>query len=298
MKTVPAILLLESQPELRKMLAQLLREWRYEVFPAAHPQEALSVLLVRRGRFTFIVTSARFPSDISGIDFLRHALESYPAIQAIVSTGGLLRLDDEAWLNSRQIPILLKPYSPASLQQTLAKVLAQRALEKKTEPPVRQAEFAPLRLPAKLLDLLETLPAPALAVDSAFRVHLANRAACAAVGSHLETSRNQRLGDFFGCLNRRPEPGRTVCTADCFDCALRNALNAAMHGLPVHSQHVVWHFALPQAATARWSTITAEPLILEKQPFALLVLQRAATSVEIDWAEFYSRMAEFQFLSH
>lgn len=117
--------------------------------------------------------------------------------------------------------------------------------------------------------VLDSIPELVVIMNRIREIVYANRAAteaCCARG--LATSLGQRLGDVFGCRNRRDGPGGCGTSEHCRYCAAFSAIGVATSGRSVVQDMRV----ATESAEAFDLRIHASPFIFDGETFALIVL--------------------------
>ena len=118
-----AVLLIEDQPRLLRLLSALFQRAGYRVYPAHTAEEALSLVGKTSGPPTAIVADVVLPG-MNGIDLLARLRGRLPELPAVLMSG----YPDHALVANVQLDedtrFLLKPFSGAKLLALLADVLA------------------------------------------------------------------------------------------------------------------------------------------------------------------------------
>jgi two-component system cell cycle response regulator CpdR len=103
------ILLAENDGILRQLLHQVLYEAGYNVVAVANGFKRLRAINAQR--FDVLVTDIVMP-DMDGLELIRHARRSFPAMRIVAITGGVYRLEPD---------LLLRAASAAGADITLRK---------------------------------------------------------------------------------------------------------------------------------------------------------------------------------
>ncbi|MDP2315692.1 MAG: PAS domain S-box protein [Pseudomonadota bacterium] len=116
------LLLVDDEPFLLAILAEILGE--HEVVTAAGGPEALALLAVDT-RFDAVLCDLMMPS-VDGIAVHRFLLENAPALASrmVFATGGAFTARAEAYVSSRGVPVLLKPFTAEEVRAVLGTALA------------------------------------------------------------------------------------------------------------------------------------------------------------------------------
>ena len=120
------ILMVDDNPSMVKVCAEILTEEGYRVSQACGGREALTQL--ERGRFDLLVIDLRMPK-VDGLTVLRRARELDPDVTAIVITsyGNMQNAIDALRAGARDF--LLKPFDPDDLERAVGEALAARRRE-------------------------------------------------------------------------------------------------------------------------------------------------------------------------
>lgn len=113
------ILLVEDEPLVRLVGADLLEEAGFEVVEAADGDEALSILETRPD-VQVLFTDINMPGSLDGLELARVVHERWPDVHLLVTSGRFqLRSDDIP--NAGQF--VAKPYEPAAVIRKLRAML-------------------------------------------------------------------------------------------------------------------------------------------------------------------------------
>ena len=113
------ILLVEDEPMVRLVGADLLEDAGFEVVEAADGDEALSILETRPD-VRVLFTDINMPGSLDGLELARVVHERWPQVQLLVTSGRFqLRSDDIP--NNGQF--VAKPYEPAAVVRKLRAML-------------------------------------------------------------------------------------------------------------------------------------------------------------------------------
>jgi CheY-like chemotaxis protein len=114
----PTILLVEDEPLIRSMLAEILREAHYQVIEAVNGDAGMSVLCSGQS-VDLILTDVRMPGKVDGIALTEFSKRECPRRPVIVVSGHLA--PDAANIADR---FLSKPFFPSKVLQTIEMLLA------------------------------------------------------------------------------------------------------------------------------------------------------------------------------
>lgn len=109
--TRPTVLLVEDEPLIRIVAADMLEDSGYQVIEAGDAAEAL-VLLADHAEIGILFTDVNMPGEMNGLELAAEVVRLHPAIKIIVTSG-------RQWLPDSELPdhgrFLLKPYGRAEL---------------------------------------------------------------------------------------------------------------------------------------------------------------------------------------
>jgi nitrogen regulation protein NR(I) len=126
------VLIVDDEPNLRKVLGAHLQREGYETTLAPDGEEALA--LVEKGGIDVVVTDMVMPK-LDGIALLRHLVEAYPDLPVIMITAhGTIDSAVEA-LKLGAFDYITKPFEREELKQVIAKASRSRQLFKKNANP-------------------------------------------------------------------------------------------------------------------------------------------------------------------
>jgi two-component system, response regulator PdtaR len=111
----PAALIVEDQPFVGMVASDILKESGYETFHAFDAKDAAAVL-DEHPEIEVVVTEAKLPGDVNGIELCRRLSAERPHVQLVLAA------DDE--LAANEVPngarILRKPYASGELRTLVA----------------------------------------------------------------------------------------------------------------------------------------------------------------------------------
>jgi PAS domain S-box-containing protein len=119
------ILLVDDHAEVRNTTAAVLDDLGHEVIEAANGAEALDSLNGGVCNFDLIISDYAMP-HLSGTEFLRQARVLCPGVPALIITG--YAEADAVKDRPDGVEILLKPFTPAKLEQALSRISAERVV--------------------------------------------------------------------------------------------------------------------------------------------------------------------------
>ncbi len=126
-RTTPALtlLLVDDHAEVRGTTAAMLEEFGHTVIEAANGAEALQLLKERKCSCDLLISDYAMPHQ-SGTEFLREARQLCPDVPALIVTG---YADLDAIADPPDgVEILLKPFTPSSLQAAIGRVCGAAAV--------------------------------------------------------------------------------------------------------------------------------------------------------------------------
>jgi CheY-like chemotaxis protein len=116
------VLLVEDDPMIRATTAEMLDDAGCRVSEAGSAEDAL--MLLESGIVDVLLTDVGLPG-VSGLDLARTAREIRPELCVVLASGDKAVGSDAAFLRAS---LVVKPYTPEILRQTIAKVLEDRRL--------------------------------------------------------------------------------------------------------------------------------------------------------------------------
>jgi two-component system cell cycle response regulator len=117
------ILVVDDEPALVRLCADLLIEAGYQAHPAYGGQQALDRL--EQERFDLLLLDLKMPG-VDGLTVLRRAGELHPGVTAVVMTSYATKENIIDALRAGARDFLLKPFDPEDLLQAVGNVLAAR----------------------------------------------------------------------------------------------------------------------------------------------------------------------------
>jgi two-component system, cell cycle sensor histidine kinase and response regulator CckA len=114
------ILLVEDDPDTRKVLSKVLERAGYTVIASNDGNAAFRLCLESGENIDLIVTDIVLPG-INGIDLVELFQAQWPQIKAILLSGQIQRVVLQE--NNRNLPFLQKPVTPEALLEKIREVL-------------------------------------------------------------------------------------------------------------------------------------------------------------------------------
>jgi CheY-like chemotaxis protein len=117
------IVVVDDQPVVRDVIAELLEMEGHTAYPCSSGAEALAQL--DTGKIDLLFTDLSM-TEMSGVELIEHVLvrDILPKDRIVAVTGLHSESPDVVWLNSRKILVLFKPFDSATLRWTLKTVAA------------------------------------------------------------------------------------------------------------------------------------------------------------------------------
>jgi CheY-like chemotaxis protein len=113
----PIILVVEDEPFLRFLVADVLEKEGFAVAEAANAENALRVLESRRD-INLVFTDIQLPGDLDGMDLVRQVQQRWPHIQMVITSGRTRPSSAEMPNEGR---FIAKPYSPQDLVREISR---------------------------------------------------------------------------------------------------------------------------------------------------------------------------------
>jgi two-component system, response regulator PdtaR len=107
----PVVLIVEDEPLVRMLGADVLEEAGFEVIEAFNGDEALAVLAARPD-IAVLFTDVNMPGSLDGLDLARVVHERRPDIKLLIASGQVRLSQDEIPDAGR---FLAKPYGPEAI---------------------------------------------------------------------------------------------------------------------------------------------------------------------------------------
>lgn len=122
--TKARVLLVEDEPFIREVLAEVLLEADLEVTEAGDGGEALALLNGQDG-FDLLLTDVHMPGCIDGVAVALHARALQPRLLVVFATGRPEALGAFGRLGPREV-CLAKPFRPSEALSIVQRLLAER----------------------------------------------------------------------------------------------------------------------------------------------------------------------------
>jgi PAS domain S-box-containing protein len=117
-----AVLAVEDNPRLRRMVMRQLQQLGYRPFEADGPAAALQVL--EHEQIDLLFTDVVMPGPINGIALARQAIDRWPGLKVVLTSGFPgAKLDDDLGPGDDAVRLLSKPYRITDLARLLRETL-------------------------------------------------------------------------------------------------------------------------------------------------------------------------------
>jgi CheY-like chemotaxis protein len=119
---MPRLLVVEDDDSVRQLAARALERAGHSVDTACDGDEGLQLIVEAEGRYDLVVSDIRMPA-MDGIEMSRQAAARYPGLRILLVTGFADQRERASDLDGIIVDVLLKPFSLASIRETVAKNL-------------------------------------------------------------------------------------------------------------------------------------------------------------------------------
>jgi len=123
------ILVAEDETDLRTLYKSLLERQGYRVLLAENGLEAVSLFKKHQAIVDLAILDVVMPK-MNGKEVFKAIQEINPGLPVFFSTGYSTHLMDEEFLASNGLRVLMKPFTPASLLQTIREVLVEASIQR------------------------------------------------------------------------------------------------------------------------------------------------------------------------
>lgn len=114
------ILIVDDNPNMSSLLAEMLEVFEYESIRAADGLEAIDK--IEQDDFDLVITDMRMPK-MSGLDLLQKIKEKRPDMPVVVISGYALDEEGNDILSSQADGFLNKPFKMSDIEQLLSQVV-------------------------------------------------------------------------------------------------------------------------------------------------------------------------------
>jgi len=120
------VLLVEDEPQLRRVVIRLLTQLNYQVAQASHAERALELLGDPAQRIDLLLTDVMMPGRFDGFALARRARELRPGLPIVLVSGYPDAPQDRAWqaLPKDGLAFVKKPFDATRLAQLLRQLLS------------------------------------------------------------------------------------------------------------------------------------------------------------------------------
>ena len=115
------ILLVEDNPDVRKIATRILEDLGYDLTTAENADAAFALL--QRSSFDLLFTDIVMPGTLNGLDLARRAREAYPDMRVLLTTGFSSKLMSDPKIPAMDAGLIVKPYREADLARTVRAAL-------------------------------------------------------------------------------------------------------------------------------------------------------------------------------
>lgn len=119
------ILVVDDEPGLRELAAEILESLGYRVLKAGSAREALGFLRSDR-TIDLLFSDIVLPGGMSGFDLAREGRELRPDLGIVLTSGDLQYQSNDAYSNAVEIPVLKKPYNDTDLALEIRRAIDAR----------------------------------------------------------------------------------------------------------------------------------------------------------------------------
>ena len=106
------VILVDNQPLIRTLIAELLRDAEFAVIESENACEALRVLDLLSPSIDVLFTDLHMPGEMNGLGLIRHVHKTWPWISLLLGSGELQPAEIDMPPVTR---FLAKPYVPARM---------------------------------------------------------------------------------------------------------------------------------------------------------------------------------------
>ncbi|MFN7140569.1 MAG: response regulator [Limisphaerales bacterium] len=128
------ILVVEDEPALRELVADILKSYGYRVFEASCGPEALCIWEKHHGEIDLLLTDMVMPEGISGRELAIKLLEHNPRLKVIYTSGYSPGMAGQDIALLEGFNFLPKPYRPLRLAQLVREILNRHPSAEATRP--------------------------------------------------------------------------------------------------------------------------------------------------------------------
>ena len=118
------ILLVEDEPDVRKVVCRMLAACGYTVLEADGPREAMTLFEQHGERIDLLLTDVIMP-EMNGRELSSKILQMKPGVKTLFMSGFTAGVIDDSGILPEGVNFLQKPFAPDALMAKIARVLAQ-----------------------------------------------------------------------------------------------------------------------------------------------------------------------------
>lgn len=118
------VLVVDDEPGVRRVIAELLREAGYEVLTAASGREALQIYAGQAQRIRLALVDLLMP-ELGGHSLIQSLVRYNPGIKVLVVSAASPEGPLEDALQAGAYAFLAKPFDPQQLLRTVQEILAE-----------------------------------------------------------------------------------------------------------------------------------------------------------------------------
>jgi len=120
--THPAVLVVEDQEPLRRLIVQFLRSHGIQTFDASNAGQGLVIVRERAGRIDLAILDMVMPG-VSGLDLATDLIREYPDIKILYTSGYVDSLAMDVIARRTPEAVLLKPFTQQVLLERVQQLL-------------------------------------------------------------------------------------------------------------------------------------------------------------------------------
>ncbi len=117
------ILIVDDNPNMSSLLAEMLEIFEFESKRAGNGQEALDIL--GNENFSLVITDLRMP-EMSGSELLKNIKESHPDLPVVVISGYNLAEDEDTLMANLADGFINKPFKMVDIENLLNRFFKPR----------------------------------------------------------------------------------------------------------------------------------------------------------------------------
>ena len=118
------ILVIEDDPNMRKLATKVLEKYHYIVFSAENAMEAEEIFAKEKGDFDLVFSDVILP-DITGIELVELLLQKKKDLKILLTSGYTMQKEKLSVIQERGYPFLQKPYDITDLLANIRRVIGK-----------------------------------------------------------------------------------------------------------------------------------------------------------------------------